>query len=447
MKQYFDKVFFKSALSIALPIIVLQLVTSLAQLIDNIMVGTINGQAIAGVGAANSILLVVMSSTFGICGGASIFIAQQYGANDPKKMGNSLAISISIIVGLAVVALTFINVFDQRLLSIYIHGSDPSSVAATQYGMEYLNIMVWGYWLLMFNAVIGSLFRAIGKTKVPMKAGIVAVVSNTILNFLLIPKFGVQGAAFATVTSRVIEFVILYYCLKYKQTVMTFNIECFKTVKIAQFKQMIAKMIPLATNEFLWGLGTSTIMALYGSRSIIDLASAQITYTIGNILFIGFSGFGVATSVLIGQKLGNNEFDLAVENSKKLLTLGLTVGLIFTVFAQLLAFAIPILYGNVEPVIQVQAENLLRIIGLIYPVSVITVSLFFILRAGGDTLGVLIMDSGTMWCLVIPVGFLLVKYTSIPLYGIFISVQSFEIVKMLFGFYRYRSYNWVKNIA
>lgn len=447
MKKYFDKEFFRSAISIALPIIVLQLVTSLAQLIDNIMVGTINGQAIAGVGAANSILLVVMSSTFGICGGASIFIAQQYGANNREKMGNSLAISFSIIVGLAVVALSFINFFDQQLLGIYIHGSDAASITAKQYGMEYLNVMVWGYWLLMFNAVIGSSFRAIGQTKVPMKAGIVAVVSNTTLNFLLIPNFGVQGAAIATVISRVIEFSILFYCLKLKQTAFDFNLNSFKTVKIEQFNVMIKKMVPLATNEFLWGLGTSTIMALYGSRSIIDLASAQITYTIGNILFIGFSGFGVATSVLIGQKLGNNEFDQAVENSKKLLALGLTTGLVFTIFAQILAFTIPIFYGNVDPIIQVQAENLLRIIGLIYPVSVLTITLFFILRAGGDTLGVLIMDSGTMWCLTIPFGFMLVHFTALPIYGIFIGVQSFEIVKLTFGFFRYRSYNWVKNIA
>lgn len=447
MKLYFDKDFFRSALSIALPIIVLQLVTALAQLIDNIMVGTINGQAIAGVGAANSILLVVMSTTFGICGGASIFLAQQYGANNREKMGNSLAISISIIVIVALVALTFINVFDEQLLGIYIHDGDDASITAKQYAMDYLNVMVWGYWLLMFNAVIGSLFRAIGQTKVPMKAGIVAVISNTTLNFILIPILGVKGAAFATVASRVIEFIILYYCLKQKQTVLDFNLNSFKTVKVAQFKLMIKKMIPLATNEFLWGLGTSTIMALYGSRSIIDLASAQITYTIGNILFIGFSGFGVATSVLIGQKLGNNEFDQAIENSKKLLTIGLMTGLVFMVLAQILAFTIPFFYGNVDPIIQVQAENLLRLIGLIYPVSVLTITLFFILRAGGDTFGVLLMDSGTMWLLTIPFGFMLVKFTNLPIYGIFIGVQSFEIVKMLFGFYRYRSKIWVKNIA
>ncbi len=57
MKKYFDKVFFKSALVIAMPIVIQQLVTTLAQLVDNIMVGTINGQAIAGVGAVNSIFL------------------------------------------------------------------------------------------------------------------------------------------------------------------------------------------------------------------------------------------------------------------------------------------------------------------------------------------------------------------------------------------------------
>ncbi len=447
MKKYFDKVFFKSALVIAMPIVIQQLVTSLAQLVDNIMVGTINGQAIAGVGAVNSIFFVIMTSTFGISEGASIFIAQQYGAGKKDKMGNSLAISFSIIFLMAGIALTLINIFDENLLRMFIHGNDADSLAAMQYGMDYLNVLVWGYWLLMVNAVIGSAFRAIGQTKVPMGAGIVAVITNTALNFLLIPIFGVKGAAVATIISRVAEFAILFAILKFKQTAFEFNLASFTTIKKEQFVMMIKKMIPLTTNEFLWGFGTSTLMALYGARSITDLASIQITYTIANILFVAMAGFGVAVAVLIGQKLGQEQFDLAIENSKKLLALGLLTGLTFFGIAQLLAFFIPALYGNVDSVIQIQASNLLRIIGFVYPIYVITVTFFFTLRAGGDTLGVLIMDGGTMWGMSIPVGFFLVYFTSVPIYGIFIGVQAFEVVKMIIGYYRYSRYNWVQNIS
>ncbi len=447
MKKYFDKVFFKSALVIAMPIVIQQLVTTLAQLVDNIMVGTINGQAIAGVGAVNSIFFVLMTSTFGIGEGASIFIAQQYGAKRRDKMGNSLAISMSIILIMAAVALTLINIYDEQLLRLFIHGNDADSLNAIQYGMDYLNVLVWGYWLLMINAVIGSAFRAIGKTKVPMSAGIVAVVTNTTMNFILIPTFGVTGAAIATVCSRVIEFVILFVMLKYKQSIIDFNLKCFTTIKYEQFIVMIKKMVPLTANEFLWGFGTSTLMALYGARNITDLASIQITYTIANILFVAMAGFGVAVAVLIGQKLGQSKFDEAIENSKKLLALGLITGMLFFLIAQVAAFAIPLLYGNVEQIIQVQSSNLLRIIGFVYPVYVITVTFFFTLRAGGDTLGVLIMDGGTMWFMSIPVGFALVTFTNLPIYGIFIGVQAFEVVKMLIGYYRYSKYNWVQNIS
>lgn len=447
MKKYFDKIFFRSALVIAMPIVIQQLVTSLAQLVDNIMVGTINGEAIAGVGAANSIFFVLMTSTFGISEGASIFIAQQYGADKKDKMANSLAISMSIILILATIALALINIYDENLLRLFIHGDDPTALAAMNYGMEYLNILVWGYWLLMLNAVIGSAFRAIGKTKVPMSAGIVAVITNTTFNFMLIPLFGVKGAAIATIISRIIEFSILFTILKFKQRIFTFNIRSFTTIKFEQFVMMIKKMIPLTLNEFMWGLGTSTLMALYGARSIVDLASIQITYTIANILFVAMSGFGVAVAVLIGQKLGRNEFDLAIENSKKLLALGFITGLCFLMLAQVLSFIIPVLYGNVDSIIQIQSANLLRIIGCVYPIYIITVTFFFTLRAGGDTLGVLIMDSGTMWCISIPVGYILVHFTSAPIYYIFIGVQMFEIFKMLIGYYRYSKFNWLQNIA
>ncbi len=263
MKKYFDRLFIKSALLIAAPIVIQQLVTSLAQLVDNIMVGSINAQAIAGVGAVNSIFFVLMTSTFGVSEGASIFIAQQYGADKKEKMGNSLAISFSIILVMALGALTLINVFDEQLLRLFIHGTDEQAIAAMQYGTEYLNILVWGYWLLMVNTVIGSAFRAIGKTKVPMGAGIIAVITNTTINFLLIPIFGVKGAAIATIVSRVIEFLVLFSTLKFKQQTLEFDLKSFTTISFKQFVMMIEKMIPLTANEFLWGFGTSTLMALY----------------------------------------------------------------------------------------------------------------------------------------------------------------------------------------
>ncbi len=447
MKKYFDKLFFKSALVIAMPIVIQQLVTSLAQLVDNIMVGTINGQAIAGVGAVNSIFFVLMTATFGISEGASIFIAQQFGANKKGKMANSLAISFSIIFVMAGICLTLINTFDEQLLRLFIHGNSEEALTALSYGLDYLNVLVWGYWLLMINTVIGSAFRAIGKTKIPMMAGVVAVITNTSMNFILIPILGVKGAAIATILSRVIEFSILLYTLKFRQQAFVFNLESFTTIKLEQFKQMIAKMVPLTANEALWGLGTSTLMAFYGARSITDLASVQITYTIANILFVAMSGFGVAVAVLIGQKLGRDEFDKAIENSRKLMALAVVIGFIFLLLAQVIALVIPGLYGNVDPLIQEQSANLLRIIGLVYPIYVMTVTFFFTLRAGGDTMGVLIMDAGTMWGISIPVGFILVNFTSAPLYMIFIGVQSFEIIKMTIGYYRYRKHNWVQNIA
>ncbi len=447
MKKYFDLHFFKTAIIISLPIIIQQLVTALAQLVDNVMVGMINGQAIAGVGAVNSIMFVLMTLSFGVGEGASIFIAQQYGAKKYEKIGNSLAISLAIILVVSVTTLTFINSHDNQLLRLYIHGDDISSLAALNYGLEYLNILVWGYWLLMINAVIGSSFRAIGKTKVPMLAGIVTVITNTCLNFILIPKYGVSGAAIATISSRIIEFSILFIILKFVQTEFEFNIKSFLTIQFNQFKQMILKIIPLAANEFMWGFGTATLIALYGARSITDLASIQIAYTIADILFVSMSGFGVAVAVLIGQKLGQSKFSEAKLNSLKLILLSFICGIGFLLLAQVLALFIPVFYPNVDAITLIQSSNLLRIIGIAFPIYMITVTFFFTLRAGGDTVGVLIMDSFAMWMLAIPTAYLLVHYTQVSIYVVFLAVTVTDVIKMFIGFYRYHKDNWLNNIA
>ena len=112
MKKFFgDKKFYLGILSIALPIMAQQFVTSFVNLIDNIMIGSVGSLALTSVTVANRIYLIFNSTMFGICGAAGIFIAQYYGAKDEEKCQKILNINLTIALSIAclfVLALIFI---------------------------------------------------------------------------------------------------------------------------------------------------------------------------------------------------------------------------------------------------------------------------------------------------------------------------------------------------
>lgn len=87
MKKFLgNKVFYMTTLSIALPIMAQQFVTSFVNLIDNIMIGSVGSLALTSVTVANRVYLIFNSTMFGICGAAGIFIAQYYGAEEISEL-------------------------------------------------------------------------------------------------------------------------------------------------------------------------------------------------------------------------------------------------------------------------------------------------------------------------------------------------------------------------
>lgn len=441
------KTFTKGVFILAAPVMLQQLISAFASLVDNLMVGSLGKDAIVSVGASNQVFFVVLLLGFGIGEGASIFIAQQFGSKKFHEMHYTFL--IGLIFGGLVGILGAIGVFYFQDLLISQFTNEPQQITLAS---EYISIAVFSYPLILINIVIGSAYRSCGNTVVPMIAGVTAIISNTILNLILIfglfgaPAMGVAGAATATVISRVLELLFLSIFMQVRHMPFVPKLRDVFTIPFALVKTVILKSLPLIGNEFLWGLGTTTLMAFYGTRSSSDYASIQIAYTTANLLFVVMSGFAVAVSILIGQELGKSELDKARYHSKLLIQLSILTGLCVSIIAVALSFITPHFY-DVSNEIQQLSANILRVMAIFFPLYILSTTFFFIMRAGGDVLGVILMDALYMWIIVIPVAFLVINYTAIPIVFAYMIVQSTEIFKCLIGLYRYKTGKWVKNLV
>lgn len=448
MKKYFgNKAFYITTLSIALPIMAQQFVTSFVNLIDNIMIGSVGSLALTSVTVANRIYLIFNSTMFGICGAAGIFIAQYYGAHNKEKCQNILNINIVFGFLMASIFVLALLLIPRQLLEIFT--SNPKVI---QESLRYLQFALLTYIPFALSFSVMMAFRAVGINKIQLIVGTITVAINTTLNYILIfghfgfPQLGVQGAAIATAIARIIEMIIYLSLLMRHQYLFTFHFKELFHLDIPLIKTMIKKAIPLTMNEVFYSLGLSMIFISYMRCDETLISAISVVDTVMQIAFIIFGGLSSAVSILIGKRLGANEIEEAKLNANKLIAFGVMVsiliGCIFISIAPLIAT-----FYNVEEVIKNTIVTLLRIRSGLLPIYVYNVCIFFTLRAGGDTFSTMIMDSGFLWCAGVLVSTILSVYFTIPLVMLYTIVESFDIVKLFVATYFYRKGKWAKNIT
>jgi len=447
-KQFIgNKTFYKTLITVALPLVLQQLITTSVQLVDNVMVGKLGEQAIASVSVVNQLYFIVILVTFGAMGGAGIFSAQYFGSKDYEKLKQTFR--FKLIIGFLVALLSFVlfSLFGRTLISLF-----TSNEITINGGIDYLNIVKWSAFFWIISVAISNTFRETGITKPLLWISIVAIITNTLLNFILIfgmfgfPELGIIGAAIATLIARVLEFLLTVILLNKKGNL--FKTKIFKVFKIEKklLSSIVIMAIPLTLNEALWSSGQTMFLHAYSTRGDHALAAMNITGAISQLVFVTFGGIATAVAVMVGNTLGKNELEEAKDNAKKLIAFSVFIA-IFAGFALfILSFFILNIY-DVEIATKDIASFNIRVNALFIPIYSFNVALFFILRAGGDTKSTFLMDALYMWILPVPVAIMLAYLTNLEVTLMFLIIQSLEIPKMVFGLSRYKKGYWIKNLA
>lgn len=448
MFKKLDFKFYKTVLLVAMPVMLQQFISAFAQVIDNLMIGSLGADAIAAVGASNSIFTVVMVIGYGVSEGATVFGSQQFGAKQYNQMTKTFILSLVFALFFGFLSFMVIRANGSFFLQLY--NLDGQRLT---YGIQYITVVSLSYIFIILNGVVGSAIRSTGRTKIPLFCGMIAIASNTVLNYSLIygnlglPALGVEGAALATVLARIIESTLLVIAVVGIKAEFTTNFfQNMRKISLNFIAKFTQKTLVLISNEFLWGFGMATLMTFYGSRSSDDLVSMQIASTTSNLMFSVMSGFAVSVSIFIGQQLGKNKLKEARENATKILILGVLVGFVITIITMISSFFTPYLF-NVSDEIRMMSSWILRIIALAFPLYLFTVTIFFTLRAGGDVRGVFVMDSMAMWVITIPLAWAVVNFTELPMIYIYLAVQSTELLKAVIGYHRFRQEKWLKNLT
>lgn len=455
-KLFGDKAFYKMVLAVAVPMMIQNGITNFVGLLDNIMVGRIGTEQMSGIAIVNQLLLVFNLAIFGAISGAGIFGAQFFGCGDHKGVRHTFRFKIYICAAITLIGIGVLYFFGENLILMYLHGesTDQSLEAALHYGQQYLWVMLIGLVPFGVEQIYTSTLRECGETVVSMKAGVVAVFVNLVLNYLLIfgkfgfPELGVVGAAVATVISRYVQAAIVIVWTHRHADRMPFIVGAYKELTIPSqlTGKILVKGTPLMINEIMWSAGMATLMQCYSIRGLDTVAALNISSTISNLFNIVFMAMGGAISIIVGQLLGAGKMEEAKDTDTKLIA--------FSVFSCVGIGAVLILLAPLFPMLYNTSDNVkdlatwfLRIAAACMPIAAFMHASYFTLRSGGKTIVTFLFDSVFLWCVSIPLAYVLSRFTDMPIISLYLACQLIDILKCILGFVLLKKGVWLHNIV
>ncbi len=455
-KLFGDKKFYRMVLLLAIPIMLQNGITNMVSLLDNMMIGRLGTEQMSGVSIVNQLIFVFNLCIFGATSGASIFGAQYYGNGDYEGFRNAFRFKLYISAVILVGGVIVLQTMGEGAIRSFLEGgteAEVENVALTmQYAKEYLSVILYTLVPFVIVQVYASSLRETGRAMAPMLAGIVSVVVNLFLNWVLIfgnlgmPAMGVRGGAIATLIARIAECVIVVVYTHWKRFEFLNGLYRTWCIPIGVFGNIFIKTLPLFVNEALWSSGMTKLNQCYSLRSLNAIPALNISSNIYNLSSIAYIALGSALSIIIGQQLGAGKQKEAKESAVKLTVFNIFVCTLIGIGVACLSGLFPKLYRQTAEV-ESLAKKLILISSVFLPVHALIHSCYFTLRSGGKTLITFLFDSFYTWVLCIPVAMLLIHSTTLPLLTVYLIMQCVDILKASVGVVLVRKGVWIRSLV
>ncbi len=451
-----NKAFYILVLSVAVPIMVQNGITNFVNLLDNLMVGQIGTEQMSGVSIINHLIFVFNVCIFGACSGAGIFCAQYYGTRDFDGIRYSFRFKLIACIIMCAVATLLFKLKGDTLISLFLNDAEnPGQLALTlKYARDYLDVIIL---ILVPHAIAqayASTQRETGETVLPMIAGIAAVITNLVFNYILIfgkfgfPVMGVKGAALATFISKLVEMGICVGWTHLNKDKNPYAVGLYRSFKIAPYvaAQITKKGTPLILNEILWSMGTATLIQCYSIRGLNVVAGVNIASTVYNLFNLVFMALGSAVSIIVGQQLGAGELEKAKDSAVKLIFFAVVSCSVVGLVIVALSGVFPEFYNTTAEVKEI-ARLLIIAVGIYMPIQAFNHTSYFTMRSGGQTIVTFLFDSVFMWVVAIPFAFVLSRFTALPIFPLYLACHLIEIIKSFIGAALIKKGVWIRKIV
>lgn len=376
----------KQILTLAIPVVLEQFLTTLTNMVDMMMVGHLGSEAVAAVGLSSQPLFLSMAVFMGIGVGTTALVARYTGARDAETVESVTHQSFWIaLVSAVVVAYLYFRYAPFIIRSM---GAEP---AVEPLGIAFMRYSGLGFVAMQWSQVMSGALRGRGDTVTPLYVGVGVNIVNVILGYSLIyghlgfPALGVVGSALATTAARLGGAVILLVILLRSSHPVRLRLTGLLRLDLTVMWRVLRIGLPAGGERVLQSMGMILFTRIVASLGTLSMAAHQITVNAESISYMPAIGLATAGTALVGQRLGARDAQGAVSVAQETLRITMLAMVAMSLAFFFLGKPYMSMYTN-DAAISVLGARMLAIAAAAQLPMGIAFAMSGVLRGAGDTL-------------------------------------------------------------
>ena len=442
------KGFYKTLISLALPIALQNLIAFAVNFADNIMVGRLGDLAISGVFLGNQIHFMVQIITYGISTSMVVLGTQYWGKKDTRSI--RALTSICLWTALAAGGLfTFVtSVFPEKTAGILSNKTDVIETAAV-----YIRITGVSFVFFTVSQVLIASQRCVEKVRIGMYISLVTLGISVGLNYVLIfgklgfPAMGVKGAAIATLAARLVEFAVaVIYTLRFDKRIT------LSAGDLVHFDKLLGRSLikygsPIMAGEIVWAINSFFYTFIVGRFTASIITSFNIAGMMNTLVSIWMAGLAAAVGLMTGKLVGSGAtLDEIKPHARRVQRFFCCVGIATGLFVILFRDVLISMY-SISPEAIATARQLLIVhavawVGTGYQMP----CLGGLVKAGGNISFVFRNDSIFVFLVIIP-STILAMALGAPPWVVFACLKCDQVLKCFVAVVVINRFRWVRNLT
>ena len=442
-----DRSFYRSLVTLAVPISLQNLVTFAVSFADNVMIGSLGDDAISGVYIGGQLQSVLQMFVGGIEGAILILAAQYWGKKDTQSIRKVVAIGIKFALAVGLLSSLVAVLFPQWVIRAFT--TEPGVI---QEGAAYVQIVGFTYLFFSVSQVMIAAMRSVETARIGLYISCMALVINVCLNYVFIfghfgfPAMGVRGAALATLVSRILEMCVGVGYVLFVDKKLRFGLKDLLHTDRQLLRDFIRYGLPVIGGQVVWAINSLANTKILGYYSAGVIAAASITGMLHNLVYVWMNGMSSAVGIITGKTVGAGQYEKMKEYSKTVQMIFLFVGLISGAAVFLARDGFISLY-NASPEAQAYSRQFINVISVtIIGTCYQAACLFGLVKSGGDISFVFKNDTIFVFLVVIPSS-LLAMWLGAPPWVVFACLKCDQILKCFVAIVKINRYNWMKNLT
>lgn len=440
------KPIWKSMSMFLVPLLLSNVLQSVGQLFGMVVVGRWLGvNDLAAISAFFPLFFLLVSFVIGIGSGSSILIGQAFGAKNEERLkaivGTTLTFTFIIGVVLAIIG----SIFAMDIMRLM---GTPENII--EISVHYARILFISMPVLFLYFAYTTFMRGTGDSKTPFYFLIVSTALNMILLPILIfgwlgaPKLDVYGAAYASVISTVITFIVMLVYLKKKNHPLQLDATVRKYLRMdwELLKLLLRLGIPASINMILVSLSEIAVIAFVNRYGSDATAAYGVVNQVASYVQMPAVSLGITVSIFAAQSIGANQFDRLQKVVKAGIIMNYFIGGVLISLIYLFSRDILALFLTSQTTIDI-AHSLIMITLWSYLIFGHAQIISATMRASGTVLWPTVISVVSIWFVEVPVAYYLSYHTSLGIEGIWIGYPAAFIVSLILQ-YAYYKLSWQK---